>query len=269
MKRILLILLIIGAQQLKSQSLEIGIFGGGAYYIGDLNPHYHFLNTKEAYGGFVRYLENKRWAHRANFTFGKIMGDDLSSGFMPERGLSFKSNIYELSYIVEFNFLPYFTGSAKDVFTPYLFSGLSGFYHKPMAFGISLRDAQTENQGGTILPDAAKPYSLYQIAIPFGMGVKYSFSGKFAASFEWGLRKTFTDYLDDVSTEYYISSSNTDPGDYEYDNLGVSDPTNTHEPFMQRGLRANKDWYSFFGVSLFYRFNLSKRGACATFQSPY
>ncbi len=267
MRKIFLILLIIGAQQLMSQSLEVGIFGGGAYYIGDLNPHFHFLNTDKAYGGLVRYLENKRWAFRGQFVYGKIKGDDVSSGFMPERGLSFTSGIYEASIVSEFNFLPYFTGSAKDVFSPFIFAGIAGFHHRPERAGVSLRELNTEGEGGSILENPHKVYSLYQFAIPFGLGVKYSFSGKFAVSLEWGLRRTFTDYLDDVSTEYYLSAPNIGPGHHDYSTVAFSDPTLNHEPQMQRGLRASQDWYSFAGLSLFYRFNLTKRGACSGFKN--
>jgi hypothetical protein len=268
MKKFLLVLLVIGIQQVRTQSIEVGLFGGGAYYVGDLNPKSHFLNTDIAYGGLIRYVQDKRWAYRGQFTYGKIKGDDASSGFMPERQLSFTSKIYELSFVSEFNFLPYFTGSAKDVFSPYLFAGLSGFYHRPTLNDISLRDLNTEGEGGDVLgEDTHKVYSLYQIAIPFGFGFKYSFSGKFAVALEWGLRRTFTDYLDDVSTQYYLSSSTITPGDHNYDNIQISDPSLNHEPYMQRGLRASQDWYSFAGLSVFYRFNLSKRGKCSTFNN--
>jgi len=268
MKKLLIILLILGIQQVKSQSMEIGIFGGGAYYVGDLNPHYHFLNTDIAYGGLIRYFENKRWAFRGQFTYGKIKGNDASSGFMPERQLSFKSNIYEISIVSEFNFIPYFTGSVKDVFAPYIFAGFSGFYHRPTLGGVSLKDMNTEGEGGIILDkEGHRVYSLYQVAIPFGFGFKYSFSGNFAVSMEWGLRRTFTDYLDDVSTEYYLSSSTIGSGDSNYGNIHISDPSMNHEPSMQRGIKASQDWYSFAGVSLFYRFNLSKRGKCSTFDN--
>ena len=40
------------------------------------------------------------------------------------------------------------------------------------------------------------------ISIPFGMGVKFALSKHLAATVEWRMQKTFTDYLDDVATVY-------------------------------------------------------------------
>jgi hypothetical protein len=46
----------------SSQTLELGLFGGGSYYIGDLNPGKHFINTQLAYGITARYNIDTRWA---------------------------------------------------------------------------------------------------------------------------------------------------------------------------------------------------------------
>lgn len=44
---------------------EIGVFLGGAYYIGDLNPSAHFKLTQPAGGLFYRFTPNYRYAFRA------------------------------------------------------------------------------------------------------------------------------------------------------------------------------------------------------------
>lgn len=41
-----------------------------------------------------------------------------------------------------------------------------------------------------------------QISIPFGFGFKYRISNKMSVAAEFGISKTFTDYLDDVSKTY-------------------------------------------------------------------
>ena len=51
------------------------------------------------------------------------------------------------------------------------------------------------------IPDQ-KPYNLTQFAIPFGGGIKFRVSENVVLAYEVGFRKTFTDYLDDVSTFY-------------------------------------------------------------------
>ncbi len=47
-----------------------------------------------------------------------------------------------------------------------------------------------------------KQYKLVQLAIPFGIGARYRLNQVFDISMEFGIRYTFTDYLDDVSQNY-------------------------------------------------------------------
>ena len=47
-----------------------------------------------------------------------------------------------------------------------------------------------------------KPYSLYQISIPVGIGTKYKINNFLDLSFEIGYRVLFFDYIDDVSSNY-------------------------------------------------------------------
>ena len=75
----------------------------------------------------------------------------------------------------------------------------------------------------------------------------------------WEMHKTFTDYLDDVSTTYYLNGRSIKPTDH----AGImSDPTLNHDPGMQRGNSKNNDWYAFFGLSITYKFNLLSSKKC-------
>ena len=47
------------------------------------------------------------------------------------------------------------------------------------------------------------PIALVSMAIPFGVGLKWNLGKYFSVGAEWGMRLTFTDYLDDVSGVYY------------------------------------------------------------------
>ena len=73
------------------------------------------------------------------------------------------------------------------------------------------------------------------------------------------MHKTFTDYLDDVSTTYYLNgrsiAANNQAG-------LMSDPTRDHNPGMQRGNEKNNDWYAFFGISFTYKFDLLASKKC-------
>ena len=101
-----------------SQTIEFGVFGGGSYYLGDLNPGKHFLLTKPAYGIIVRYVINDRLALRINALHGKVAGDDEISKFMESRKLKFESGVTDIGAQFEFNFLNYFTGSKNNFITP-------------------------------------------------------------------------------------------------------------------------------------------------------
>jgi len=272
MRKIILFLLIITSGFVVQAQLEVGVFVGGSYYMGDLNPNKPFLQTDVAYGLIGRYNLSGRWTARMHVYQGTIAGDDELSNWLPERSLSFKSGITELAGIMEFHFLPYFNGSMKNYWTPYIFAGAGMLYHKPELDEQALKDFGTEgqNQSGDLPPDVTRDsYSYFVFSIPFGVGVKYSFSKHIAASLEWGMRKTFNDYLDDVSTTYYLNSSDFDPGNPNYDNIEYSDPNMDYEALMQRGNSKTTDWYSFFGLTLTYHINLINKNKCSDFQNKY
>lgn len=273
MKKLVIIGFLFFAGLGTQAQLEIGLFAGTSFYMGDLNPTTPFLQPDIAYGALARYNLSSRWATRISVYQGTIKGDDDVSNFWPDRSLTFKSRITELSGIMEFHFLTYFTGSMRSYWTPYLFAGVAMVHHRPQRDDADLRDFGTEGQNNTqhlIPPDTERPeYSYYAFSIPFGFGIKYSFSKRIATSLEWGMRKAYTDYLDDVSTTYYTSASIETPDTPEYDALIYSDPTLAHEPNMQRGNSKNNDWYSFAGITITYYIDLRNRNKCSDFQERY
>lgn len=248
----------------QSQDLEFGVFGGGSYYLGELNPGKQFYFTQPAFGGVLKYAQSDRWVFRLNALRGKVAGDDAVSKVNEMRNLRFSSTITEISLLAEFNFFPYFTGSNINYITPYMFVGPGVFFFKPKAEfqgeSVSLHDLGTEGQV------EGNSYSLSAFAVAFGMGVKYSINGRLGLGLEWGLRKSFTDYIDDISTTYYVDFDKLSP-----DEIGVaeflSDPSTVkHKPEMQRGNSQNNDWYSFAGITLTYRFTVGEKSSCADFQ---
>lgn len=122
----------------SSAQLELGVFGGGSFYMGDLNPSIPFLQTKPAFGVLSRYNFNSRWVAKVNLYQGNIAGDDEISGFLPERKLPFESGITEFGGVMEFHFLPYFNGSMRNFYTPYLFGGMAVLIHRPKRDGKDL-----------------------------------------------------------------------------------------------------------------------------------
>jgi len=238
------------------QDLEIGIVGGGLYYLGDLNPGTPFKNTQVAYGLDIRYDIDTRWAVKLSGYRGKIKGNSSQTKFLPGRDLGFESNITDISVEAEFNFFDYFIGSGRHFITPYIYAGIGVFFFNPKSGGVALQPLGTEGQN---VEGGRKPYSLISVSVPFGLGVKFTVSRRLGFTAFWEMHKTFTDYLDDVSTTYYLNGpaiNQDDPAEF------LSDPTRDHQPGMQRGNSKNNDWYSFAGISVSYRFMIHGSRKC-------
>ena len=241
----------------QSQTMEVGLLGGGSYYLGDLNPGKHFMNTQLLYGALIRYNLDTRWAVKVSVARGKIKGNSAQSSFLPDRNLQFESPITDISAVAEFNFFSYFIGSKYNSISPYIYAGIGCFFFEPVSGGQRLRAVGTEGQN--VGYNGRKPYSPFGLGIPMGLGVKYSLSKAIGISVFWELHKTFTDYLDDVSTTYYLvgpSIDSNDPGQV------LSDPGRNHQPGMQRGNSENNDWFAFFGLSVTYKFNIVSSRKC-------
>ncbi|HQN98875.1 MAG TPA: DUF6089 family protein [Bacteroidales bacterium] len=268
MKRFTIIFIILWVSlTTDAQYLETGITAGGSLYTGDLNPSPTFSLIQPAGGVIVRYNLTTRWVWKNTLLFGKLKGDDTKGENLWGRSLQFQSNLTEISSQIEFNFLNYFTGSRRENFSPYLFTGLSLFMFNPKApfedNWIELQPLKTEGQDTKAFPDR-KPYSKISMSIPFGLGIKYGIGKKLCIGLETGYRKTLTDYIDDVSTTYYLEGDQIDPTLPEEI---LSDPLRNHSSGMQRGNSRNKDWYAYGGVFITYKFNLYKTPPCNDFRN--
>jgi len=247
---------------------DLGLVSGVTYYIGDLNPAIPFKMAKPAFGIIYRHNFNTRISVRMHGIRGTVAGDDSKSRFNPPRNLNFESKITEAGVQFELNFFEYFVGSHMHSITPYLFGGASVFFFKPFGnvngSNVELQPLGTEGQGTSQYSDR-KPYDLYAFAMPFGLGVKYSLNKIFGVSAEWGMRKTTTDYLDDVSKTYYMDLAGTSPSTASVAQL-ASDPSLSHSTGMQRGNSRNTDWYSFAGVSLTVKIRMLSKEKCLDHQ---
>ncbi len=291
-------------EESHAQTMDVGVFGGGSYYLGDINPGLHFVGTQPAFGGFFRYNYKDRWGFRLGINRGKLKADDndftdvqavlaYSGGDFDvndpnliyyatsNRGLNFETDITEIHLITELHFFPFFVGSKKNTWTPYIFGGLAMYLYnpRPIGGGPNLRDLGTEGQG---LSGRNEPYGANSVSIPFGIGMKFSLNERLGLGFEWGMRKTFNDYIDDISSTYYLDMYGFNPDEGVYyapnpenpaeiisfpitDDVYYSDPTFSHKKGEKRGNQYNKDWYAFFGVSLTFKINLNEDDGCRDF----
>jgi opacity protein-like surface antigen len=252
----------IRAQQYKPNT-EIGILLGASYYLGDLNT-VHFNQSSPAAGLVIRKNIDKRFAYKGEIMYVNLRSDERGSDdtIAASRGLHFRSPVYELSGQVEFNFLPYDPGNPLYTWTPFVYGGVSIFNFNPQAENaatngewVDLQEMGTEGQGSTTFPDRKK-YSLIQFSAALGGGVKIAVSNSFNIIIEYSTRKTFTDYLDDVSTTY----PGGDLADMTPEAISKSDPSGTHLKDEQRGNADKNDWYSFAGITLSFKLANKTKG---------
>lgn len=255
-----------------------GKVGKGTTFIKDLN----YELTRLMKGAFITVYPTEWMGFRlaAQYTYVEGIDSIISTHGVDElwrkqRNLDFKSNVWEAYGALEFFPIQYLMRNNEDYdprFRPYVFGGVGLFHFNPRG---SLKDQNgnvtwhelqplsTEGQGFTQYPDR-KPYKLTQMNIPFGGGFKYILNDKVNVGLELLYRKTFTDYMDDVSTTYI------DP-QFFADNLpaadaviarAISDKTigyvtpgvTRFQPGDTRGFSHNKDAYFSFLFKLGIRF---------------
>lgn len=254
MKKLLLsICIVFYSVTIWSQKSEIGGFFGSAFYIGDVNPTSLFASLKPSGGIIYRYNFNARWAFKSSIMFANVEASDVKNNDGYERNLSFKSPITEIAAVAELNFFNLYNSAHTNRFTPYIFAGLAFFSFNPQAEldgrVYFLQHLGTEGQG---LYGGKDFYSLTNFAIPFGIGFKVNIGKHISFGLEWGMRYTFTDYLDDVGGTYYDNDKlRQSRGNVVADLADRSSFVHPHG--MERGNTTTTDLYSFFGATLTFK----------------
>lgn len=266
---------------------------------------------RPAFGLQLNYHFNHHMFLRLQGNYGWIAGDDALSEDPKRRArnLSFRSHVVEASLQLVYEFF------AEDLhykyrpdWSPYVFSGLALFHFSPKAkpdprwvdhykaednpgantlFSSSNEWVRLHNLGteGQYLPSGIReefnlpdPYRLTSISIPLGIGVRKRLTNKLDLRVEFSLRKTFTDYLDDVSGPAYAPPSELLKYEGETTFLFADrsfrtsyEGANPNTPFgirdsrtaspaafngsygiEARGNSNTKDWYGFFHVGITY-----------------
>jgi hypothetical protein len=187
--------------------------------------------------------------------FGILRGDDAFTNEIVRnsRNLHFRSFYVELQQRIEFILfsnekvgaryrLPghnHFKDRNEQL---YIFTGAGVSYFTSSARyendWVALRPLKTEGQG---LPGGAKEYLPVTATIPFGVGFRWGIGRMWRIGIEATYIKTFTDYIDDVSTVYYDPAQLGSPA-AQY----LSNPAQVNAgwfaPGQQRG-DANNDAY--------------------------
>ena len=274
--------LILGSEK---GSVEIGINLGPTFFLGDLGGHrgigttfikdVNLPVTKFMKGLFLTVSPNEWIGFRLAAQLTYLEGSDnlittkgVNETYRKDRNLDFKSNVSEAYAAIEifpFSILNLGNDDYMSKIRPYVFAGVGIFHFNPMG---SLTDANgniswhylqplhTEGQGFKEYPNRPN-YKLTQLNIPLGMGVKYLLSNNVNVGLELLYRKTFTDYIDDVSTNYinhdlfnkYLSAADANIALQINDKSSGTGITRTN-PGDQRGNVKNDDAYFSFVLKI-------------------
>jgi hypothetical protein len=199
------ILLLLGSLPLtlSAQNFHLAVRAGLANYQGDLQAKALTMKKAKFLGSLgAHYDLTEHITARTYFSFSSLAADDKDGNAkMKARNLSFATNLFEWELSAQYNIL----NLNYNWCTPYVFAGVGLFSFKPYTYDENggkayLQPLTTEGQG---LAGGPKPYKLMQLNIPIGLGALYVINEDIRVGLELGYRKTFTDYLDDVSGDYY------------------------------------------------------------------
>lgn len=267
------------SQEEAKNNTEMGLTLGPMVFLGDLGGHagkgttfikdYNMTTTKLAVGAYVTAYPMQYLGFRLSLNYGAIEGSDQE--IKPKggdevtryrRNLDFRSNILEGSVLGEFYPTVLLEEDPEDVtarLRPYGVIGFGLFHFNPQGsykapngdtYWVDLQPLHTEGQGFPEYPDR-KPYKLTQVNFQLGAGIKYFISENVNISFEIVHRKTFTDYIDDVSTRYvdpalfykYLSPTQAPIAAAMANKTPVADQPLGYKPGDKRGDPGQKDAY--------------------------
>jgi len=210
--------------------VEVGLGIGPLFFLGDLGGNkgvgqstwlkdVQFPLVNLSKGLFVEVYPAEWLGFRLAVNHGKLEGYDHTikdnggdERFRKNRNLQFQSSLLEAYAAAEVSptvFFEKYDGLLGKI-RPYGLIGVGVFHFNPKgqyfapdgsSKWVSLQPLRLEGQGFAEYPDR-KPYSLTQLELPMGFGLKYYIKENMFIGMEVLHRQTFTDYVDDVSTTY-------------------------------------------------------------------
>ena len=217
-----LILIIIGlfiTKNADAQIYEVGVFVGGSNFIGDVGATNYISPNQVAFGAIAKWNRSARHSFRASVIFTDLEGIDAKSDDPRriERDYSFNSNVFEMSFGMEFTFVEFDLHTSGIKGTPYLYTGIT----------ITNYDDYYFNSAGIYTSENTFSWAY---GIPMVVGYKTNISNQFVLAAEIGARYTFSDGLD------------------------ASVPDSEFREEFAFGNTNSNDWYVFSGITLTYTF---------------
>lgn len=269
----------------KGKPIEFGITLGASNYMGDLSKVVAINETHPMGGLICRFNYSDFITLRGTAVYSRLSGKDENysdDAFRNRRNLSFRSPLVEFSGTIEYNILGFGETQRETPGSPFLFAGIGVYKFNPKAKfvyhpepdlanditgstpvhhpdlqvfdgqWVELQPLGTEGQETTKFNER-KRYALTQVCIPVGVGYKKQFDDLWAWGIEFGLRKTFTDYIDDISMDYVdeqiVEGNNGRLADAMRDRAAEKGLLN-FDNGMARGTSTANDWYMFLNFTL-------------------
>lgn len=159
--------------------LEIGLQGGGAYYVGELSP-YAFMSMGEAYGLQARCKIDRRWALQLKGQRQRVINTIEKGNDWGIRAGVYQVPMWHFDVTGEYNFfrlgLDEYDMRMKP-FTPFIFVGIGMTVHNVVLMGDDVKYPKMWVDHGNRLD-----YALY---VPVGVGLKWKFADRWQLQFAW------------------------------------------------------------------------------------
>lgn len=190
--------LLFPALLLAQGSAEVGLFIGVSNYMGDLAPSPIAANeTQFAFGGQYRQMLSPYFAVKGSVTYGKISGSDLNKptfqAVKENSGRQMESGLLEFTLQGEWHFL----GTPR-----YNNAGLYNRQVSPfigLGAGLLFANAKVSAPEGSNRRYPEADDSSTFLVFPMTLGIRFDLTESLVMAGEFGLRATFTDYLDGIS----------------------------------------------------------------------
>lgn len=224
----------------RERDLIINAGTGAARYFGELVNPGEVGKVRPNLNIGAEYFVTPRISARVDATWFQLSGSDaLANDDRIERNLSFFSNNVELTAMGPVQLFPNHSKFyQRSPFNIYGFAGVGVLRFNPKTTFegnvVALQPLQTEGV----------KYSRIQLVIPMGLGAKYKINPWLNIAVEGTYRKTFTDYLDDISSRRYTDPATLQGG---VDGLSakLSDRRRERDPDypldFTRGVRGNPE----------------------------
>ena len=233
-----------------AQTWYVGFGPGASQYVGDIPDRSAQAMFRGTASGGIHYHNGKRFHLALTGMATQLRAMDANTDNLKSRGLSFTSWLSEGALMGRYDLISRNNGRLRG----YVTAGAAIFYVNPWTFGaggdkVSLYPLSTGGQGLSQYPDV-KDHQKINASIPFGAGFDIAFIKRTRLEFDFLLRKTFTDYIDDIGSIYpdrnvLLNAKGAASVAYAWRGSGSYPAAGS-----ARGNADDKDWYSSFNVRL-------------------